>query len=160
MGCCFQLQALQGKFWCVWWKSGEQRCRASLSIREKPTSHHSTICMSALLATPSFVCFRNTHWNHMSWNTPNHFFALNIDREKKLKHKHNSKEAETFRLSLPQPEKFVSATLTKSFYSQWILKRRGIKKEAFTSSQKIKTKLMQIKPFHFSRYVVGKRWWF
>ena len=52
-------------------------------------------------------------------------FALTVDGEKK-QHEHNSKEAETFRLSLAQPGEPVSAILTEFSYSRWILKRKGL----------------------------------
>ena len=44
-------------------------------------------------------------------------FALTVDGEKK-QHEHNSKEAETFRLSLAQPGEPVSAILTEFSYSR------------------------------------------
>ena len=44
-------------------------------------------------------------------------FALTVDGEKK-QHKHNSKEAENFRMSLAQPGEPVSAVLTELSYSR------------------------------------------
>lgn len=32
-----------------------------------------TICVFALFTVPPLPCFRSIHWNHASWNIPNHF---------------------------------------------------------------------------------------
>lgn len=55
-----------------------------------------------------------------------------------------------FRLSVPEPQKLVGANFDKVLLSSVNSKSRGVKEAAFTVTQKIKTELMQTKPFHFS----------
>ena len=111
------------KLGCTWRKWGEHlRGGIHWVVGKGPVLL--TVCVFALFTVPSLACSRSVHWNHTSWNIFHHF-ALTVDGEKK-QHEHNSKEAETFRLSLTQPGEPVSAILTEFSYSRWILKRKGI----------------------------------